>query len=76
MIHIRQKRFQLSFWKVSRDDRAIPALRMEFDDFDSARSAFEQQRALGFYRAGLLLDWRNDLSEWLLVDMYSEETDS
>lgn len=76
MIHIRQKRFQLSFWKVSRDDPARPVLRMEFDDLESAKYAFEQQRALGLYRAGLFLDWRKDLGEWLLVDMYSEATDS
>ena len=73
MIHIQQKRFQLSFWKVSRDDRSRPALRMEFDDPASARAAFEQQRALGFYRTGLFLDWREDLGEWLLVDMYAQE---
>jgi hypothetical protein len=73
MIHIGQKRYQLSFWEVSRDDRERPGLRLEFDDLADARAAFDQQRALGFYKAGLFLDWRRDVSEWLLVDMYPDE---
>ena len=75
MIHTRHKRYQLSFWETSREDREKPGLRMEFDGLEEARAAFEQQRALGFYRAGLFLDWRNDLGEWFLVAMYPEETD-
>jgi hypothetical protein len=73
MIHTRPKRYQLSFWEISRDDRVKPGLRMEFDDLEEARAAFDRHRSVGFYRAGLFLDWRTDLSEWLLVDMYSEE---
>ena len=74
MIHTRQKRYQLSFWEVSRDDRVRPGLRLEFDDLEEARAAFDQ-RTFGFYRAGLFLDWRDDVAEWLLVDMYSQEPD-
>ena len=75
MIHTRQKRYQLSFWEVSREDRVRPGLRLEFDDLEEARVAFDQQHTLGFYRSGLFLDWRDDVAEWLLVDMYSEEAD-
>ena len=75
MIHTRQKRYQLSFWEVSRDDRVRPGLGLEFDDLEEARAAFDQQRTLGLYRAGLFLDWRDDVAEWLLVDMYSQEPD-
>jgi hypothetical protein len=75
MIHTRHKRYQLSFWEISRDDRVKPGLHMEYDGIEEARAVFEQQRALGFYRSGLFLDWRDDVAEWLLVDMYSEEAD-
>jgi hypothetical protein len=48
---------------------------MEFDGLEEARAAFEQQRALGFYRAGLFLDWRSDVGEWILVETYPVNTD-
>lgn len=71
MIETRKKRYQISLWVESRDDRSTPGLRLEFDSLDEAIAAFEQHRTTGIYKAGLMLDWNQKLNTWFLVDSYS-----
>ena len=70
MIHTQSKRYQLVLWTTEDRRGSEPALKMEFDFREDGQAALDAQRAAGFYRSGILMEWDRDYGTWDLLDRY------
>ena len=68
MIQALTKRFQLTLWLT--EDRQGLAPHSEFDDREAADRAFEEAKASGQFRVGILYEWDKRTKEWTLLRQY------
>jgi hypothetical protein len=72
MIHALSKRYQLILWVDEGGDRDRAALRLDFDDRETAMARLESERDGGRYRTGLLMEWHKVSGVWELVDRFEQ----
>jgi hypothetical protein len=70
MIHGQGKRYQLVFWESETRDGHEAALKLEFDDLEEAKAAFEANKADSAYRSGILIAWHKAARDWDLIERY------
>lgn len=70
MIHIVPKPYQVVLWRAENRLSQDPALRMDFQTLDEAMAALGDHQASGFYRVGVLLEWRKQSGIWNLIARY------
>ena len=68
MIQSLAKRFQVTLWLS--ENRTGLAPHQEFDNREEAEQAFEEARAGGQFRAGILYQWDKRAKEWTLLRQY------
>jgi hypothetical protein len=64
------KRYQLVLWETETREGLAPALRLEFDTAEAALQAFEDKRAQGSYRTGVLIQWHKHAGDWTLLKRF------
>jgi hypothetical protein len=65
MIYTHAKRYQIDLWLS--EDRSGVVSRMEFDRREDAERVFSERTADGSYRAAILMEWRPDSAQWVLL---------
>lgn len=70
MIHLQAKQFQVVVWRDEDRQSEEPALRLDFDTLEEAKTALMAHQAEGLYRAGVLMEWHNQSGIWDLIEYY------
>ena len=70
MIHIQPKQYQVVVWRDETRLSGEPALRIDFDTIEDATAALRAHQATGYYRSGVLMEWRKHSAIWNLLEQY------
>ena len=71
MIYSQTKRYQITLWLTQDRSGPGPALRVDFENEEEARTEFDKYKGKSPYRSGILLEFHQLSQEWNLLDQFS-----